>query len=449
MPGAGRIAARSCPAGRPAGPRGPGARAVTVPPRTRRRSPRACWSCPSWARSPRPGRPGRGGFRRSGPRPTSQVQAQAGQSRSGRFPSGRSRPGLARFLVSPGAGWPGSWGPRLIRAGPGATGCGRPDPRRPRSAAPGRGGTRAVGPGSRWPRPRSHGVRRPRSAGPGPGGACAVCPGLWWPMGRARRTRRGNSTCGAGPADPPLPSRAPAPSVIAVLTNRRTPGPVRKRGRGDAMARLGGTTAEPPTAGGPGLVLPRDRDPPGRGRMYRRTRSMSRSRISRTPSDRVPGCQGMTKQRERHLPLPAVTGYGCHAVTERLLLFTDEPGPAPAKLRACGWSVPYLRCSPWLSGCAGPGGHDGWPGPRGQRPRLPTAGIRRAAGDTLPPMTECHQPRRRCPKTGPCPGALTTTPTSSANWTGSSGAIGNPAPKTDDPSGHPWPSRATALCWRA
>ena len=208
-----------------------------------------------------------------------------------------------------------------------------------------------------------------------------------------------------------------------------------------AMPAGGGTETAPtaggPSAGGPGLVLPRDRDPPGRGRMYRRTRSMSRSRISRTPSDRVPGCQGMTKQRERHLPLPAVTGYGCHAVTERLLLFTDEPGPGPAKLRACGWSVPYLRCSPWLSGCAGPGGHDGWPGPRAQRPRLPTAGTRRAAGDTLPPMTECHQPRRRCPKTGPRPWARTTIRTSSASSTGLSGVTVSRAETTEGSPARP------------
>ena len=151
-----------------------------------------------------------------------------------------------------------------------------------------------------------------------------------------------------------------------------------------------GAVTEPFTAGGPGLVLPRDRDPPGRGRMYRRTRSISRSRISRTPSDRVPGCQGMTKLRERHLSLPAVTGYGCHAVTERLLLFTDELVSAPAKLRACGWSVLYLRCSPWVSGCAGPGGHGGWPGPRVQRRRLPSGGTRRAVGGTPQPMTVCH-----------------------------------------------------------
>ena len=188
---------------------------------------------------------------------------------------------------------------------------------------------------------------------------------------------------------------------------------------------------EPFTAGGPGLVLPRDRDPPGRGRMYRRTRSISRSRISRTPSDRVPGCQGMTKLRERHLSLPAVTGYGCHAVTERLLLFTDEPVSAPAKLRACGWSVLYLRCSPWVSGCAGPGGHGGWPGPRVQRRRLPSAGTRRAAGGTPQPMTVCHQPGRRCPKTGLSPAVPTTILASSASSTGSSGATGNRVTTTD------------------
>jgi hypothetical protein len=192
---------------------------------------------------------------------------------------------------------------------------------------------------------------------------------------------------------------------------------------------------EPFTAGGPGLVLPRDRDPPGRGRMYRRTRSISRSRISRTPSDRVPGCQGMTKLRERHPSLPAVTGYGCHAVTERLLLFTDELVSAPARLRACGWSVLYLRCSPWVSGCAGPGGHGGWPGPRVQRRRLPSAGTRRAVGGPPQPMTVCHQPGRRCPKTGLGPAVPTTIPTSSANSTGSSGATGNRVRTTDPAAG--------------
>ena len=260
--------------------------------------------------------------------------------------------------------------------------------------------------------------------------------------GGSGRIRRGNPARGDAGAGLPLSAAGPGPSPVRVVTGAAAaicpgaPGTWSRRCRP-----AGGTEAAPtaggPRAGGPGLVLPRDRDPPGRGRMYRRTRSMSRSRISRTPSDRVPGCQGMTKQRERHLPLPAVTGYGCHAVTERLLLFTDEPGPAPAKLRACGWSVPYLRCSPWLSGCAGPGGHDGWPGPRAQRPRLPTAGIRRAAGDTLPPMTECHQPRRRCPKTGPRPGARTTIRTSSASSTGLSGVTVSRAETTEGSPARP------------
>ncbi len=140
---------------------------------------------------------------------------------------------------------------------------------------------------------------------------------------RARRTRRGNSACAAGSTGPPT-SRGPARPVIALLAGELSdtwPG----AGTWSRRCRpAGGTLAEPPTAGGPGLVLPRDRDPPGPGRMYRRTRSKSRSRISRTPSDRVPGCQRMTKLRERHLPLPVVTGYGSRTVTERLLSFTDE-----------------------------------------------------------------------------------------------------------------------------
>ena len=229
-------------------------------------------------------------------------------------------------------------------------------------------------------------IRLPVSAGPvsaGPVSAGPVYPGRVSsapaarrpvpvsPGAPVRRSRRGNSGCADGGTCPPPPSAALGPG-----SRRCRP--------------ASGAVTEPLTAGGPGLVLPRDRDPPGRGRMYRRTRSMSRSRISRTPSDRVPGCQGMTKLRERHLPLPAVTGYGCHAVTERLLSFTDEPVSAPAKLRACGWSVLYLRCSPWVSGCAGPGGRGGWPGLRVQRRRLPSAGTRRAVDGTPRPMTVCH-----------------------------------------------------------
>jgi hypothetical protein len=180
----------------------------------------------------------------------------------------------------------------------------------------------ALGSGGHGPGPTAfggHGPAGPGSAvsapdGPAPevSGPEPARPHLAW----LRRTRRGNSAWGAGPAGPPLLSGVPAPPGIAVLTGGLA-GTWPGTGACSRRCRpVGGTTAEPPTAGGPGLVLPRDRDPPGPGRMYRRTRSKSRSRISRTPSDRVPGCQGMTKLRERHLPLPTVTGYGSRTVTE-------------------------------------------------------------------------------------------------------------------------------------
>lgn len=212
-----------------------------------------------------------------------------------------------------------------------------------------------------------------RRAGPVPGEPVPEAPGPPGPVPespRARFTRRGNSGGAGGAAGLALSSRVPG------ISSRR-------------CRPAGGATAAP-TAGDSGLVLPRDRDLPARGRMYRRTRSISRSRISRTPSDRVPGCQGMTKQRERHLSLPAVTSYGCRTVTERLPLFTDEPALARAKLRACGWSVRYLRCSPCVSGCAGLGGRGGSPGPRAQRRRRPSVATQRAVGGMPPPMTECH-----------------------------------------------------------
>ena len=373
------------------------------------------------------------------------IPGQSGRVRLGRAAGGwrgsvrGGLPGVSRCRTDRGA-------VRAVRPrepGAGPLGAGAPVPEAPVSAAA--------------PVPVVPGPPDPAAGFPA---RLARCPDRFWPgrcwLDRCRpsrcgrtaspggpgRIRRGNPGRGDAGAALPLSAAGPAPSPVRVLTGAAAESARerRARGRGDA-GRAGGTgtapTAGGPRAGGPGLVLPRDRDPPGRGRMYRRTRSMSRSRISRTPSDRVPGCQGMTKQRERHLPLPAVTGYGCHAVTERLLLFTDEPGPAPAKLRACGWSVPYLRCSPWLSGCAGPGCHDAWPGPRAQRPRLPTAGTQRAAGDTLPPMTECHQPRRRCPKTGPRPWARTTIRTSSASSTGLSGVTVSRAETTEGSPARP------------
>ena len=224
MPG-GRADRGAILTGRAAGcPRGPGARAVTAG------GPGAAHPGASGP-GRRSLRPGRGGFRRSGPSPTSSRPTSSRPASS--RPASPRRTGSRRAVPAlgwpgswcPGSGRPGSWGPRLIRAGPGGTGCGRPDPRRPRSAASGRGGTRAVCPGSWWPRPRSHGVRWPRSAGPGPGGACAVCPGRGAP---------GAATPPAGLTLRILGCRPEPRHRPSSRVNWRTPGPVRKRGRGDA-----------------------------------------------------------------------------------------------------------------------------------------------------------------------------------------------------------------------
>ena len=273
---------------RPGWPRCPYRRCL----RTRGRSLRAC---SSWARGS-PSRAARARWIHSGQFPS--RRARAGKSRSrraraGQFPSRRARAGQVRS-------W---WSPRCLSQGPASRGLAS---RGPGSAAlvP----RRLVATGrpdrTRWGPLRLSWLLVALSRGPpGPSRSGPGAPGAATPR------------AGPGSAGPP-PSRASAPPVISGLTDELADTWSVTETWSRRCRPAGGTATEPPTAGGPGLVLPRDRDPPGPGRMYRRTRSKSRSRISRTPSDRVPGGQRMTKLRERHLPLPAVTGYGSRTVTE-------------------------------------------------------------------------------------------------------------------------------------
>ncbi len=255
---------------------------------------------------PGPGGPGPGGPGAGVPWPG--VPCRSG-SRPGGAASGVPVPVVpvpaAAVPGPPVPAWPGPGRPRPGRATwPGRARPGHPGPGRacPPRAPAGRSGNRSGSrwPGISWPGVSWRRIRRPVCPGRVSAGTSACWPVPVSPGAAVRCTWRGTSGCASGGC---LPSSSPAL------------GPGSRRCRPADCA-----VTEPFTAGGPGLVLPRDRDPPGRGRMYRRTRSISRSRISRTPSDRVPGCQGMTKLRERHLSLPAVTGYGCHPVTERLLL---------------------------------------------------------------------------------------------------------------------------------
>ena len=179
------------------------------------------------------------------------------------------------------------------------------------------------------------------------------------------------------------------------------------------------------------MALPRDRGPRRAGRMYRRTRSISRSRICRTPSDRVPGCQSMPNQRERHLPLLSVTSYGTPSVTNDS---SDSLTKAPRQglsFRPCGWSVRCLRCSRWVSGCSGHGGPAVWPVLRARPPRQHSAGTRPAERGTPMPMTGCHWAGPQCPATGRSRGVLTTMPSSSASSTAPSAATANRATRTN------------------
>jgi hypothetical protein len=336
-PGAGRIAARSCPDVRPAARVAP----EPVPPLSADPGPLPAGLVVLGAGVPVQADPGVVDSVRAVP--AQSVPAQSGPVGPGPGWPGPGRPvpdwsfppGAGPVPGGPGAvpGVPGPAGPApgvpgpvpvapaaagLIRGVHGPPGLGRvvSAPPVPGSGVPGSGVPGVCGPG-----PAAlggHGPAGPDPAVPAPSAPAAdgSVPGLARPAPvRARRTRRGNSTCAAGSTGLPS-SRAPAPPVIAVLTGELADtwsdaGTWSRRCRP-----AGGTMTEPPTAGGPGLVLPRDRDLPGPSRMYRRTRSKSRSRISRTPSDRVPGCQRMTKLRERHLPLPAVTVYGSRTVTE-------------------------------------------------------------------------------------------------------------------------------------
>ena len=374
-----RPAARARPRTRAAGPRPPrpGARTPPLrrgprPPRARTVRARPCRprtpSPPARSPSARAGRArGRGGSRRDpGWTPGRCARAPVPRCRPCRCcprrrPCRRRGPGAACGLRVLGAEVP-------VQAGPGAVDSVRAVPvgsvpsvrsvpvrsvpvRSVPGAGPASGPVRAARRRSRWLRgPPWLAVRlagRPglapsRSGGlgsvrgwpglgargavpgvPGPVRRCLLRPRLTvlsrgWPgrPGRAWRTRRGNS----GLRGPPRGTRRrPGPRLRPSSRCSRTDWRIPDLGARPWSRRCrpaGGTTTELPTAGGPGLVLPRDRDPPGPGRMYRRTRSKSRSRISRTPSDRVPGCQRMTKLRERHLSLPAVTGYGSRTVTE-------------------------------------------------------------------------------------------------------------------------------------
>ena len=222
-------------------------------------------------------------------RPVPGGRFPSGRSRLGGGPSRRwSRPGLARLLGGPGRGRarlrfpvpPGRAGPAPGAPGPAgpvpvAPAAARPDPRCPRSA----------GAWSRWcsappvpglvPAGQVSAARVPRRSV----ATARLARPRWCPLRLALAAD--GSVPGLAPARPgPGPAhparqlqlrgwlqraaaavQSPGSAVIAVLTG----GPADTWSGAGTWSRrcrpAGGTTAESPTAGGPGLVLPRDRDP--------------------------------------------------------------------------------------------------------------------------------------------------------------------------------------------